>query len=569
MVGMCYEILFFISLFCSFCYIYKWNSRYNVHYTCIFALLPVSILGYWQQSLATTVEQALLANKIGYLGGCFCTLSITLSIISLCKIEISKLSKCLMYLFCMAVYVITPTNTVNGIYYKHVELRHMYGASYLHKTYGPMHTVFYIMLFLYCGTSFYALIKGIRNRKSVSIKTVIILSVLMVICLAAYFPFRIAKGAFEPVTVTLVFSQVCFLIVSNRQMLYNVEETVIDVMLERGDIGVISFDFKYNFLGANDVAESFYPELKDLVIDSKIDAEKSLYKNLIEWMNNLKETKEINEHIVENGSHIYKITCDYLYNNKSKRGYHFMIQDVTAEQKYINLINNYNMKLEDEVKEKTRHLSEMHDHLVLSMASMVESRDLSTGGHIRRTSKVVDIIVNEIVKSEKISITPQFAQAVVKAAPMHDLGKITVDDEILRKPGRFTLEEYDKMKAHAAEGAVIVKRLLADMDDDYFATIAENVAHYHHERMDGSGYPCGLKGEEIPLEARIMAIADVYDALVSKRCYKERMSFEQAYDIIEEGMGTQFDSELNEYFINCREKLERFYVNEFASEDAR
>ena len=104
---------------------------------------------------------------------------------------------------------------------------------------------------------------------------------------------------------------------------------------------------------------------------------------------------------------------------------------------------------------------------------------------------------------------------------MHDLGKIAVNDAILRKPGRFTPEEYEAMKTHAAEGARIVHEILADSDDEELRRIAENMAHYHHERMDGSGYPDKLKGGEIPLEARVMAIADVYDALVSERVYKE------------------------------------------------
>jgi HD-GYP domain-containing protein (c-di-GMP phosphodiesterase class II) len=142
---------------------------------------------------------------------------------------------------------------------------------------------------------------------------------------------------------------------------------------------------------------------------------------------------------------------------------------------------------------------------------------------------------------------------------MHDLGKIAVDDAVLRKPGRFTPEEFEIMKTHAAEGARIVHEILRDTDDDAFRRLAENVAHYHHERMDGSGYPEGLKGEEIPVEARIMAIADVYDALVSKRVYKDAMSFEKADRIILEGMGTQFDKDLEKYYIIARPHLEAYY----------
>ena len=144
---------------------------------------------------------------------------------------------------------------------------------------------------------------------------------------------------------------------------------------------------------------------------------------------------------------------------------------------------------------------------------------------------------------------------------MHDLGKITIDDAILRKPGRFTPEEFAVMKTHAEEGAKIVKQILEGSDDVDFTKIAVNVAHYHHERIDGSGYPDGLKGDEIPFEARIMAIVDVYDALVSKRVYKESMTFEEADKIILEGMGRHFDKRLEPYYLKARAKFEAYYRN--------
>ena len=191
---------------------------------------------------------------------------------------------------------------------------------------------------------------------------------------------------------------------------------------------------------------------------------------------------------------------------------------------------------------------------------MVESRDNSTGGHIRRTSEVVRILIDEILMDNTLQLSNEFCENLIKAAPLHDLGKIAVNDKILRKTGRFTPEEFQQMKFHAEEGARVVHEILIDSDDKEYTRIAENVAHYHHERMDGSGYPKGLKGDDIPLEARIMAIADVYDALVSKRVYKEKYSFEKANQIILEGMGTQFDSRLKKYYVSARPKLEAYYA---------
>ena len=231
-----------------------------------------------------------------------------------------------------------------------------------------------------------------------------------------------------------------------------------------------------------------------------------------------------------------------------------------SAMKLADLRKTYNQELEKEVEAKTQQVVAMQDQLVIGMATMVESRDNSTGGHIKRTSTGVRILTDEIRRDNTLQLSDEFCEKLVKAAPMHDLGKIAVDDAILRKPGRFTPEEYNQMKTHTSEGARVLHEILADTDDEEYRQIAENVAHYHHERVDGSGYPDGLRGDEIPLEARIMAIADVYDALVSKRVYKESYSFEKADRIILDGMGTQFDPQLEKYYEAARPKLEAYYA---------
>ena len=203
----------------------------------------------------------------------------------------------------------------------------------------------------------------------------------------------------------------------------------------------------------------------------------------------------------------------------------------------------------------------LQDKLVLGMATMVEGRDNSTGGHIKRTSDIVRFLVEEMIKDPTLDINTTFYQSLIKSAPMHDLGKITINDVILRKPGKFTPEEYQVMKTHSPEGAKILAEILKNVTDKNFEAVAINVAHYHHERWDGKGYPQGLKGEDIPLEARVMAIADVYDALVSKRVYKEEFSFDDAYHIIVDGMGKQFDPGLEKYFVRAREKIENYYID--------
>lgn len=237
-----------------------------------------------------------------------------------------------------------------------------------------------------------------------------------------------------------------------------------------------------------------------------------------------------------------------------------------SEKKLAEMQQHYNEELQKEVAAKTRRIEELHEQFVLGMATMVEGRDNSTGGHIRRTSEGVRILTEAIRRDSSVQLPEGFCEMIVKAAPMHDLGKIAVDDSILRKPGRFTPEEFEIMKKHAPEGARIVREILKNTDDEEFKVIAENVAHYHHERWDGSGYPDKLKGEEIPLEARIMAIADVWDALVSKRVYKDKMPFEKADAIMTEGMGSQFDPSLERIYRAALPHLEAYYQSLDAQE---
>ena len=195
------------------------------------------------------------------------------------------------------------------------------------------------------------------------------------------------------------------------------------------------------------------------------------------------------------------------------------------------------------------------------MQNDLENRDNSTGGHIKRTSDVIGIFVETMKENPRFQLSDELCEDLVKAAPMHDLGKIAIEDRILQKPGRFTEEEFAVMKTHAEKSAEIVEKILRGVEEEHSVNVAVNVARYHHEKWNGQGYPMGLSGEEIPLEARIMAMADLYDALVSKRCYKEPMSFSKAYDIIIESMGSHFDPGLEPVFTLSRGKLEAYYAD--------
>ena len=194
------------------------------------------------------------------------------------------------------------------------------------------------------------------------------------------------------------------------------------------------------------------------------------------------------------------------------------------------------------------------------MASIVENRDSNTGGHIRRTSDIVRVFTSHLMEKGFLpELTEHGVDCIIRSAPLHDFGKIAISDAILNKAGKYTPEEYEEMKKHPVQGASIVERILQNSDDIQLKNIARNIAYYHHEKWDGSGYPKGLKGEEIPIEARIMALADVFDALVSKRVYKEQYSFDKAFAIIAQSAGSHFDPNLCKQFLDCRDSLIAIY----------
>lgn len=197
-------------------------------------------------------------------------------------------------------------------------------------------------------------------------------------------------------------------------------------------------------------------------------------------------------------------------------------------------------------------VSGMQSGMITFMAEVVENRDDNTGGHIRRTAEYVACIAKEL-KAQEIYcdiLTDRYVSDMVVAAPLHDIGKIHIPDAILNKPGKLTAEEFEVMKTHTTAGEELLTHAKAELGESDYLNMALEMAAYHHEWWNGKGYPYGISGEEIPLCARIMAVADVFDALTSKRCYKDAMPLEKAYAIIREDSGTHFDPAVVEAFLS-------------------
>jgi len=204
-----------------------------------------------------------------------------------------------------------------------------------------------------------------------------------------------------------------------------------------------------------------------------------------------------------------------------------------------------------------RDLLEMQHNIIVTMADIVENRDESTGGHIKRTAKYVEIISQELFEKGwyQSILNKQYIKDMVIAAPLHDIGKIHVPDAILKKQGKLTDEEYSIMKSHTTEGRNLLLNAEKSLGHFSYLDIAVEMAYGHHEWWNGKGYPQGISEHNIPLCARIMAVADVFDAIVSQRCYKGSMTIDEAYDIIKKESGTHFDPIVVTAFLDARDKI--------------
>lgn len=215
----------------------------------------------------------------------------------------------------------------------------------------------------------------------------------------------------------------------------------------------------------------------------------------------------------------------------------------------------HNSELEKLVEERTAEIVRTQDVAIYCLTSLVETRDAETGNHIRRTQHYVRTLAEHLKSSPKFSatLTEKAITMMFKSAPLHDIGKVGVPDHILLKPGKLNDEEWQEMKRHAEYGERAIRQAEEYYGCSTFLSYALEIASTHHEKWDGSGYPRGMKGEEIPISGRLMAVSDVYDALISKRVYKPAMAHQEAVRIITEGRGSHFDPEVVDAFLACEE----------------
>lgn len=515
----------------------QWPSRPQSYMLFLGIAMLINSVGYLFEITATTQEVALLATKLSYVGKVYIPPLALFFVLDYCRIKVPKVLVGLLTVVHTVVLVLVMTCEHHDLFYTTISfsqeglfphLEHMHGVVYVGYT---ALVLCYAMWML--GVCMYRYRKAERRERD-RISCLFLIVLLPVLGLALYLS-GITMG-YDATAVSYVWSGIILLVSIFRHDFFDTVNLAKNYVVENLSDGLVVLGNQGQFVYANAPALSIFPQLGGKEYNEAVD-ELRMY---------CQKGKRLHHE-----DKVYTVTQKDIFQKRTRRGVMYYLQDVTNS-------HNYTMLLEKEVKNKSAELFESHHALVVSLANMVEARDGTTGLHIKHTSAYVEIIAKALQKKPKYRdiITYSYVTVLKEAAPLHDIGKISIEDAILRKEGALTPEELKSIQSHPTLGAQIIDTVLAEAEQSDFLITAREMAYCHHEKWDGSGYPQGLKGEEIPLSARIMAIADVYDALRSERSYKAAYSKEEAKSIILKQAGEQFDPELVVAFLESLDKIE-------------
>ncbi len=560
MITSFFGILLVISVLVILYMAQKNYENIDIYYWTLVILVPVVVLGYWLKTRVTTVEGAKLCFCFIYIDSTVLLTAVIFNIMRFMGIAVKSWIKLVAYIVGFGHLFIIWLCFDNDLYYKNVTLIDTGLGTATKMVNGPLKIVHWIYLILVLGIIIALMIMAIVRKGTYSRRTLTLYSLLTGVGILVYIIESILDVDFSNLPALYVTADILIALNYDHAHTHDIACLISEQQKYHGTKGYVAFDLDRNFLSCNSKIYDFVPELKKQIVDENLppDSElRSIFYSLIDdYRRDFKNVKKFDH----DGRICQCEISEFSIRKDGKvQGYLFDIDDVTEEEKFLQVMKDYNTTLNREVDIKTESIKNIQEKVVLGLANMVENRDNNTGGHVKRTSDLIKIVVNEAKRQGVYSISEQYAEDIVRAAPMHDIGKITIENSILCKPGDLTKEEFNIMKTHSVKSGEFVNLILKGVEEKHFVDVAYNVARYHHERWDGRGYPEGLVGEMIPLEARLMAIADVYDALVSQRSYKKALKYEEAAKIMVEGMGSQFDPNMLSVFLGCRHELEEYY----------
>lgn len=516
----------------------RWSSRQHSLLLLFLISAAVNAIGYLFEMRANTPETAIMGTKFSYLGKPFVIFSMVLFVLDYCKVKFPKWIMRALFLVQGSISVLVFTNEYHMLFYKsvnfvdeglfpHLVLEH----GIIYNLYTALLGIYMMAIFVICLLRYCQIKNRAEKRQLVSIIAMVVCADLGLLAFLA----DITMGYDTTELSTVIAVSILFVAIFKNNFLDTLEMAK-DYVVDNLADGLLVLSNYEELIYTNVPAREIYPALGT---EQYAEAVADIKKHCEEHTN------------ITVGDKVYEVSSKELLQKDMSRGVMYLLSDITESY-------NYTVRLQEAVKEKTKEISQIQRSIIASFAYMVEARDGITGQHIKRTSAYVKIIAEALLKhpSYKDKVDENDVMLMIDAAPLHDIGKISIPDAILTKPGRLTDEEFGVIKTHPVAGADIIEGTLAEVEKNQYLSVARDMAYYHHEKWDGTGYPCGLKGEEIPLCARVMAIADVYDALRSERSYKEAFSKEIARQIIMESAGTHFDPMLVEVFMDNIEQIE-------------
>lgn len=538
MVTWFYLIVFILALTMTVFFMTR-NKRVDSLCMLFCILVTINCLGRYLLAKATGVEMAILANKLLYVGGCYAPFLTVILLTELSNIKMSKWFRAGLLAISTFLLMLVFSIGYSDIYYRHVELVQADGYSYLVKTYGPLHICYPIMMIVYIIVVLWYLYKIIQKRKQVSFRLVLTICITAVSIILLYLIELVIHCEFSLLSVGYLVGIMFMTEYYERVTIYDMTSNISSSIERMQDYGYIAFDRKLRFANANDYARKLFPEIENWTIDKQVPASNSyLYKEVIQYLWDWDGEEPENKYVCVDDKYYQLDVRALTYGRKKDVGYLLEFSDRTLEKQYYNTIEEYNDLMEEEVAVKTEELriqqakmKKLYMQTIAALTEAVDAKDRYTSGHSKRVAKYARMIAERMGKSKEEQ------DDIFRAGLLHDVGKIRIPAEIINKPGKLTDEEYNTIKLHPVAGYHILRGI---SDNDFIAVAAK----YHHERYDGTGYPNGLFGSNIPEVARILGVADSYDAMTSNRSYRKVLPQDVVRSEIQNGIGSQFDPEV-------------------------
>ena len=511
-----------------------------------------NIVGYTMEMMARDQTLAMQATKFAYVGKPFVVFFMYLFITDYCEIVVPKFRRNLFFGICIFIMTLVFTNPYHKLYYSsvsytqdglfpHLILKH----GILYNLYTAFIGYYFIVMVLLC-------IEKYRQTRSEIVRKQVLTMLAMVLlscCCLVLFLLRLTNG-YDSTALAYLAAALLFERLLRKYRLFDTLSLAQEEAVDHMANGLIVIGVYGEMIYSNAEADRILKYLTSRRQQEDLEYLKQLAQKG-EYLFVDEDEASGHVHEIQNEKCVYEIALHNVSRGETHYGQTLTITEITDRYYYTE-------RLQHELKHKTKEIVQIQRDIIGSFAAMIEARDGITGLHIKNTGNLVRVLVDVMAQDERYKgiITQEYADMVAAAARLHDIGKIAIPDRILQKEGKLTDEEFAIMKTHPEEGAKILKGTLKDLENDTYCEIAYDMALYHHEKYDGNGYPTGIRGEEIPLSARIMAVADVYDALRSKRHYKEGFTKEKSMAIMRESRGSHFDPVIDDIFLAHIDEME-------------